>query len=283
MCVGNGTAGDPILNLPASMSPIQFTSSIAIDSQRQALYYTSLNFQLFKIMLNNGSQSSIFTTNTPYNSVEVEASGSILVATLIGGLTRISLTGVSTQIFSLSTPNSLDSGTTSTVYPGFPGSVSVEPSGSFLYVDITIPGKLRRVSGTTVTTLAGAANCNPNAVAETVSSNWCLGQNFTYYSGRYAAVSDLQGGYFWLDGLRNLVFRVYSSGRLERLSMESKTNVSSSVDALTARLWSPGVVSVNPQGGYLVTDAYRISKVDTAGTMTTVVGEGYFGYTSDGG
>jgi hypothetical protein len=278
---GNGTLADPILALSASLSPIQYVNSIAVDRVRNMLYYVTWNFGLYRIMLNNGSQTRLYPDYSPWNSVEVEASGSILVATSLA-LSRISLSGVSVPVFTLGSPNNLDSGTTSTIKPILLNSISVEPSGGFLFQENSGTGKLRRVSGTTVTTLAGAANCNPNPIPETVSSNWCLGQNYSYYSQQFQIVSDLQGGYIWLDGLKNILYRVYSSGRLERMSMDSQANFSTSADSLTSRLWSPSALAVNPQGGYVVADDFRISTVSDAGRLSTVVGNGYFGYTSDG-
>lgn len=53
--------------------------------------------------------------------------------------------------------------------------------------------------------------------------------------------------------------------------------------AVLAKLYSPASITVDAAGNLYIVDNYRVRKVDTAGIITTVAGNGTYGYGGDGG
>ena len=129
--------------------------------------------------------------------------------------------------------------------------------------------------GYIITTVAGGAAAPPTP---TLAVNASVGHV-------QAAALDSAGNVYFSSSL-HCVFKVDASGVMTRVAGTCRPGYSGDGGpATTAQLNSPYGVTVDPAGNLYIADSYNntIRKVSPAGTITTVVGTGVYGYSGDGG
>ena len=102
----------------------------------------------------------------------------------------------------------------------------------------------------------------------------------------YGIAVDSSGNAYFPSPNLNAVFRVDSTGVVTRLAGTGAAGYSGDGgSALTAQLYSPASVAADNSGNVYIADNSnsRIRKVDASGNITTVAGNGDYGYSGDGG
>src|SRR5213594_3696654 len=102
--------------------------------------------------------------------------------------------------------------------------------------------------------------------------------------GRASAVAtDATGNVYFISD--NCVFKLeQQNGVLTRVAGNSRVGYSGDgASAINARLSDPRGVAVDGAGNLFITDSPRIRKISSSGIITTVAGDGGYGYSGDGG
>jgi sugar lactone lactonase YvrE len=128
-----------------------------------------------------------------------------------------------------------------------------------------------------ISTLAGGA----------VAPTTALGTSVSIPVSIYGIAVDSSGNTYFASQVLNAVFKVDASGAVTRIAGAGGCCFSGdNGPALSAQLNSPFGVAVDASGNVYVADSYnqRVRKVDTAGVITTVAGNGACcAYSGDGG
>jgi len=98
--------------------------------------------------------------------------------------------------------------------------------------------------------------------------------------------SDSAGNVYIADDSHDMVFKVSAAGLLTVVAGTGIPGFSGdNGPATAAQLNNPTAVAVDAAGNVLIADSsnYRIRKVSTGGTITTVAGNGSYGFSGDGG
>ncbi len=158
------------------------------------------------------------------------------------------------------------------------GGVAVDASGNLFIADSWDNNLIRKV-GTNgiITTVAGGGNAYPgNGGAATNAS---LG----YPSG---VAVDASGNLFFADLDNNYIRKVDTNGIITTVAGNGDSDYyGDNGPATNASLYCPIGVAVDASGNLFIADMnnYRIRKVNTNGIITTVAGNGNYGYSGDGG
>jgi sugar lactone lactonase YvrE len=216
------------------------------------------------------------------SGVAVDAAGNLLIADSNNNRIRRvdGTTGIITTVAGNGTVGfSGDGGpATSTSLDG-PASVAVDAAGNLLIVSNQ---RIRRVDGTT-------------GIITTVAGNGTVG--FSGDGGPATSASLFNPSGVAVDSAGNLLIADSSNKRIRRL--DGTTGIITTVagngtggpsgdggPATSASLVNPSGVAVDAAGNLLIADSYgnRIRRVDgTTGIITTVAGDGTFGFSGDGG
>ncbi|MBU6401722.1 MAG: hypothetical protein KGS61_15500, partial [Verrucomicrobia bacterium] len=160
----------------------------------------------------------------------------------------------------------------------YPNGVAVDGSGNLFIADtgnhrireVDAAGLIRTVAGNGRIGYSGDGGAATNASLSNPAS---------------VAVDGL-GNLFIADGFNNRIRRVDTNGVISTVAGSGKPGYSGDGGAATnATLNSPQGIVVDPRGNLFVADSlnYRIRKIGTNGLLTTVAGNGHFGYGGDGG
>ncbi|MBI6547178.1 MAG: hypothetical protein HY692_10320 [Cyanobacteria bacterium NC_groundwater_1444_Ag_S-0.65um_54_12] len=132
-----------------------------------------------------------------------------------------------------------------------------------------------RVAGTTIETYAGTVT----PPAGTLATNWAIGV-------QSSTTVDTYGNLFVSDAYRSVIYKISSMGFITKVAGNGIRGYSGDGGAATsAGLNYPTSVVVDGGGNLYIADSdnYRIRKIDTMGIITTVAGNGTYGYSGDGG
>ncbi|GJQ58203.1 MAG: hypothetical protein SCALA701_10040 [Candidatus Scalindua sp.] len=137
---------------------------------------------------------------------------------------------------------------------------------------------------------------NPTVAEEAIST--IAGEGTGGYSGDggyalnsqvnkpYGTVVDASGNLYISDYSNHRIRKVDTSGVITTVAGNGTNGYSGDGGpAVDAQLWNPTGVAVDLSGNLYIADFYnnRIRKVDTSGVITTVAGNGSWGYSGDGG
>lgn len=174
---------------------------------------------------------------------------------------KVTPQGVVTTVAGSGTPGWSDGTGTSAMFNG-PSGVAVDTSGN-LYVADTFNHRIRKIApGGSVTTLAG--NGSPGMVNHTVGTSAAFNQP-------WGIVVDSAGNLFVSDFNNNLIRKIMASGAVSTFA--------------SANLNGPSGMAIDSSYNLYVASYSdsRLVKVTPGGTVTILGGQGYAGFSGDGG
>jgi hypothetical protein len=217
------------------------------------------------------------------HGIAVEPDGSYLIAdTLNNRIRRVSTAGTITTVAGTGMPGSAgDGGPATAAQLSSPESVAAMSDGGFLIAD-TDNNRIRRVSPDgTITTVAGTGDFGgpgpsgdggPAAAAQLTEP--------------FAVAVTADGGFLIADSGDVRIRRVSPAGTITTVAGTGAEGFSGDGGPATAAtLGTPEGVAETADGGFLVADSGNevIRRVSPDGTITTVAGNGGFGFSGDGG
>src|ERR1017187_1681268 len=170
--------------------------------------------------------------------------------------------------------NMSDGGPATSASLMFPGGVALDSAGT-LYIADTGNGRIRKVSGGTITTVAGTG-------ASGFSGEGGPATSASFYP--YGVAADSAGNFYIADSLNNRVLKV-SGGKITTVAGNGTAGFSGDGGSATsAALNVPEGVAIDSAGNLYIADSSnnRIRRV-SGGTITTMAGNGTATFAGDGG
>ena len=298
---GNGTAGYSGDGGSATSAQLNGPNGVAVDAIGNLFIADFENSVIRKVSISgvittvagkgtprysgDGGSATSAELNTP-NGVTVDTSGNLFIADWGNNrIRKVNTSGVITTVAGNGTKgHSGDGGSATAAELSWPSGVAVDASGNIFIADQT-NHKIRMV--------------NTSGVITTVAGNgYGSGSNYGGYSGDGDSATaaelnnpvgvavDTSGNLFIADMGNNRIRKVSSSGIISTVAGNgSKGNGGDGGSATAAKLNSPTSVVVDANGNLFIADRfnYRIRKVSTKGIITTIAGNGIYGYNGDGG
>jgi hypothetical protein len=169
-----------------------------------------------------------------------------------------------------------DSGPATSAEVQYPFGVAVDSAGN-LYIADFLNQRIRKVDASgTITTVAG------NGTAGFSGDNGPATSAELY--NPYVVTVDSAGNLYIADTYNSRIRKVDTSGTITTVAGNGTQGYNGdNIRATSAELWYPIGVAVDSAGNLYIVDSgnYRIRKVDTSGTITTVAGNGTAGYNGD--
>jgi uncharacterized protein (TIGR03437 family) len=344
--VGNGTAGFGGDGSAATKAQLNFPTGVAVDSSGNIYIADALNRRIRKVSgttistiagngvlsySGDGGPPTAAQLNTP-QAVAVDSSGNYYIADTFNNVVRkVNTAGVIATIAGNGTAGSGGDGgaATSAQFNG-PQGIAVDSSGN-IYVSDTQNARVRKISGGTISTVAGngtagyggdgaaatSAELNvPIGLALDASNNLYIadfinnrvrkvsggtittvaGTGFSGYSGDGGAAIDAQlntpigvavdsSGNLYIADTGNNVVREVSGGIVSTIVGNGLPGAAGDGGpALSAALGNPNGLAVDALGNLYIADgSARVRKVYPTGFIATIAGNGTRGYSGDGG
>jgi sugar lactone lactonase YvrE len=161
----------------------------------------------------------------------------------------------------------------------YPSAVAVDSSGN-VYIADTYNLRIRKVTASTgiITTVAGNGGGGYSGDGGPATSATI------YYPGGVAV--DTSGNIYIADTDNYVIRKVNTSGTITTVAGDNLYGYSGdNGPATSAELAEPESVAVDGSGNIYIADTnnYRIRKVTSGGTISTIVGNGTYGFSGDGG
>jgi sugar lactone lactonase YvrE len=299
-------AGGGPNNVPAVSAGIEPPTGVTVDRVGNFYFASPLADAVYKVdalghltvAAGNGTAGGQWGTSRPYggdggpatsgqldypSGVAVDAFGNLFIAETYGGRIRRvdATTGIITTVAGGGTSGLGDGGPATAATLDAPGAVAVDASGNLFVAD---SNRIRRIDAVTgvITTVAGngtegfSGDGGPATNAELDFWSW----------GGGVAV-DSFGNLFIADTNNSRIRRVdAATGIITTVAGGGSSGLGDGGPATAAELLWPTAVAVDTSGNLFITDLgnYRIRRVDaTTGIITTVVGNGTYGFSGDGG
>jgi cysteine-rich repeat protein len=222
------------------------------------------------------------------DGIAVDGLGNIYLSdTAFGRIRKIdAVSGIITIYAGTTSGRSGDGGPATLAQLNRPTALAFDASGRLLVAD-TWNNRIRRIDASgTITTVAGVSACG--------NSGFCSG-GFSGDGGDatlallsspdgVAAVAD--GSIYIADGSNNRIRKVAPNGTISTFAGSATSGFGGDGStAVAASLDAPFGILADSLGVVVVADSAnrRIRQIDTAGTITTIIGSGARGYIGDGG
>ena len=218
----------------------------------------------------------------PY-SVAVDSAGNLfIVERTINRIRKVNTSGIITTIAGTGTGAggfSGDGGPATAAQFYHPSGIAVDSAGNVFIADSNNL-RIRKINTSgIITTVAG----NGAAQGNFGDGGAATAANLSYPLG---VAVDSAGNLFIADTDHNRIRKVDTSGIITTVAATGASGFLGDGGAATAaRLDSPKGVTLDSAGNLFIADYdnYRIRKVNTSGIITTVAGNGTFGFSGDGG
>jgi hypothetical protein len=306
----NGFSGD---GGPATSAQLAEPYGAAIDAAGNIYIADTLNHRIRMVNTAGtistiagtgvaGFVDNVAATSARFNqplSVAVDSAGNIYVAdqsnnrirrfTVGGNITTVAGSGV--QGFGG------DGGAATSAQLNHPASVAVDGSGN-IYIADTGNSRIRKVTGSTISTFAGKGYFIPPSSGVSGYSGENVAATTARLNQPQGVSVDTAGNVYIADTLNNIVRKV-TGGVISTIAgvpptadiqvtyADARANGSYNGDnrpATSATLNLPYSAAAQPDGSVLIADYfnYRIRRVVIGGNITTVAGNGLSGYDGDG-
>lgn len=211
--------------------------------------------------------------------VVVDSSGNLCIADYGNNrIRKVSTIGIITTVAGGGSGGLGDGGPAISAYLGSPSSVAVDSSGN-LYIAELFNHRIRKVSPTgIITTVAGDGSLGYSGDGGPAIS--------AQLSGPRGVAVDSSGNVYIADSNNNRIRKVSLTGLITTLAGNGSYGYSGDGGpAAAAQFRSPTAVAVDDGGNVYIADSgnNRIRKASPAGLITTVAGNGSYGYSGDGG
>ena len=285
---GNGTccfSGD---NGPATSAQLNLPVGVAVDSAGNLYIADTINSRIRKVR--NGVITTVAGNGTygfsgdngPATSAElaypdgptVDSSGNLYIADSYNNWVRKVSNGVITTVAGNGTYGfSGDNGPATSAELSWPYGVAADSAGN-LYIADYNNNRVRRVSNGVITTVAGGGTSNPGDNGPATSAQLTVPTGVTV---------DSAGNLYFADtGYQRI--RKVSNGVITTVAGGGTSYPGDNGPATSAVLAFPRGIAVDAVGNLFIADSlnFRIRKVSN-GVITTVAGNGTYGYSGDNG
>ena len=292
---GDGTRGFGGDGGPASAAQLRFPSGVALDGAGNIYIADTDNHRIRRVDTSgtittiagdgtfgfggDGGPASAARLNSP-DGVAVDGAGNIYIADHGNNrIRRVDTSGTITTVAGDGTSGfGGDGGPATTAQLNFPRGVALDGAGN-VYIADTDNHRIRRVDTSgTITTIAGDGTFGfggDGGPATTAQLNFPRG-----------VALDGAGNVYIADTDNHRIRRVDTSGTITTIAGDGTRGFGGDGGpASAAQLNSPRGVALDGAGNVYIadTDNHRIRRVDTSGTITTIAGDGTFGFGGDGG
>jgi len=292
---GNGTFGYSGDGGPATEAQFKYPFGVAVDTSRNLYISDSYNYRIRKVDQNgiittvagngifgysgDGGPATEAQLSFP-NGVAVDTSRNLYISDSYNHrIRKVDQNGIITTVAGNGTSGySGDGGPATEAQLGYPYGVAVDTSGN-LYIAESGNNCIRKVDQNgIITTVAGngtfgySGDGGPATEAQFLSPNW--------------VAVDTSGNLYIADRGNNRIRKVDQNGIITTVAGNGTYGYSGdSGPATEAQLRNPHGVAVDTSGNLYIADKRngRIRKVNQNGIITTVAGNGTFGYSGDGG
>jgi hypothetical protein len=234
----------------------------------------------------------------PYG-VAVDSSGNLYIADYLNNRVRkVDTTGTITTVAGSERGYGGDGGPATEANLSGPRGIAVDSSGN-IYIADTGNLRVRKVDTTgTITTVAGngesglsgyggpSIGTNEEGDPDTEGNGDGGPATEAKLSGPHGVVVDSSGYLYIVDYQDHCVRKVDTTGIITTLAGNGESGYSGDGGPATeAKLSGPCGIAADLSGNIYIGDTFnnRIRKVDTTGIITTVAGNGEYGYSGDGG
>ncbi len=271
---GNGNYG-PIGNGTATLATMAYPRGVAVDSNGNVYIADTGNGAVRMVTTSAGTISTLATSLNNPNGVAVDSMGNVYVADTNNNVIRkISGTNVSLYAGNFTNGYFCDGCGPLNAELSLPQKVSVD-SAFNVYIADTGNSRLRKVvNGGIISTVVGDG-LSDNLTGGTATSVQIVGPQF--------AAKDSSGN-LYISDLSCNVYKVTSG--TNAVSLFAGSNAcgygGDNISATATQLNKPAGIAVDSAGNVYIADSgnNRIREV-SGGTITTVAGNGTFGYNSD--
>ena len=298
---GDGTAAFGGDGGPATSAQLNKPRGVAVDSSGNLFIVDRVNNRIRKVDT-SGNISTVAGTGTagfegdgsaatsarlsfPFG-VTVDSSGNLFIADRDNH--RIRKVDTSGNISTVAGSGSGfgfsgDGGPATSAKLSFPTGVAVDSSGNLFIADKDNE-RIRKVDTSgNISTVAGSGTAGFSGDGGPATSAKFLGLT--------DVAVDSSGNLFIADQQNHRIRKVDTSGNISTVAGSGNVGFGNGgfsgdgAPATSARLDAPGGVAVDSSGNIFIADTnnYRIRKVDTSGTISTVAGDGTAAFGGDGG
>jgi hypothetical protein len=212
------------------------------------------------------ADGNVYITD-PYNSVVRKVTPEGIISTVAGN-------------HALGPGYSGDGGAATKAQLYSPAGVVLDAAGNLYISDYDVP-VVRKVT--------------PEGIISTVAGNYALGPGYSGDGGpatkaqlanSYGLAVDGKGDLYIADFFNSVVRKVTPSGTISTVAGDGTSGYSGDGGpGIKAQLSNPCGITIDAAGNLYIADLYNavIRKVTPSGTITTVAGDGTYGYSGDGG
>lgn len=287
---GNGTSGFSGDGGAATRAELAGPNAVAVDGAGNLYIADTSNMRIRKVnpagiittvagsgsCCNEGDGGPATSAQLQFpSSVAVDGAGNFYIADSgYNRIRKVNSAGIITTIAGNGSPGYTgDGGSATQAELANPGGVAADGSGNLYFAD-TVSLRLRKVSAAgIITTVAGGGTGDSGlAVFGLLSAPWGIAR-------------DSAGNTYIADTGNNRVRKVAASGVITTVAGVGTTGYSGDGGpGISAQLNAPEGLALDASGNLYIADTYnfRVRRLDTSGNMTTVAGNGSYGYTGDG-